>query len=116
MLLHPRRPSDKHDPDDASAVLRLAGGLTERPHRAATPSGLTERPHRAAAPSGLTERPCLASTQEAHGDAHWGTSTSGARANLLPHSHAGDACKSIPCIFNYNNNNKSKNSVLYDRS
>lgn len=93
MLLHPCRPSDKHDPDNASAVLRLT-----------------------ATPSGLTERLCLASTQEARGDAHWGTSTSGARANLLPHSHAGDACKSIPCIFNYNNNNKSKNSVLYDRS
>lgn len=106
MLLHPCRPSDKHDPDNASAVLRLT----------ATPSGHTERPHRAATPSSLTERLCLASTQEARGDAHWGTSTSGARANLLPHSHAGDACKSIPCIFNYNNNNKSKNSVLYDRS
>lgn len=42
MLLHPCRPSDKHDPDNASAVLRLT----------ATPSGHTERPHRAASPSG----------------------------------------------------------------
>lgn len=49
MLLHPCRPSDKHDPDNASAVLRLT----------ATPSGHTERPHRAALPrqhSGGTRR------------------------------------------------------------